>query len=144
LSPSGARYGIQFNEETTVKTAALIARILLGVIFVFFGANLVHPFLPMPPPPGLAGQYSTVMAASHYLFIVGLVQVIGGLLLLINRYVPLALVLLGAVIANILLFHILMAPAGLPLALVVFVLWCVVAWHARRNLLGILAQRLET
>jgi putative oxidoreductase len=127
-----------------VKIAVTIARILLGIIFVFLGSNLVHTFLPMPPPTGLASQYFTVMAASHYLFTVGLVQVIGGLLLLVNRYVPLALVLLGAVIANILLFHILMAPSGLPLALVVFILWCIVAWHARRNLAGILAQRVQT
>jgi putative oxidoreductase len=127
-----------------VKIAVTIARILLGIIFVFFGSNLVHTFLPMPPPSGLAGQYFAVMAASHYLFIVGLVQVVGGLLLLINRYVPLALVLLGAVLANILLVHILMAPSGLPLASVVFILWCIVAWHARRNLAGILTPRVDT
>lgn len=126
-----------------MKIAALIARILLGPIFVFFGSNLVHPFLQMTPPPGLAGQFATVLFLSHYLFFIGAVQVICGLLLLINRYVPLALVLLGPVIANILLFHSLMAPSGLPLAIVVFVLWCVLAWHARRNLSGIFAQRID-
>jgi putative oxidoreductase len=126
-----------------MKIVALIARFLLGLIFVFFGSNLVRPFLPMPPPVGLAGQFATAMFVSHYIFFVGAVQVIGGLLLLINRYVPLALVLLGPVIANILLFHSLMAPSGLPLALVVFILWCVLAWQARRNFAGIFAQRIE-
>jgi putative oxidoreductase len=52
-----------------------------------------------------------------------LVQVIGGALLLANRFVPLALILLGPIIVNILLFHSLMAPAGLPVALFTAVLW---------------------
>jgi hypothetical protein len=128
-----------------MKIAALIARILLGLIFILFGANLVHTFLPMPPPPpGFAGQYFMVMFGSHYMLFVGLVQVIGGLLLLINRYVPLALVVLGPVIVNILLFHVLMAPSGLPLAILVFILWIFLAWQARRNFAGIFAQHMDT
>ena len=126
-----------------MKIVVLIARTLLGLVFVFFGSNLVRPFLPAPPLAGLAGQYTTVMFVSHYMFFVGAVQVIGGLLLLINRFVPLALVLLGPVIANILLFHSLMAPSGLPLASVVVVFWLILVWHARRNFAGIFAQRVE-
>ena len=126
-----------------MKIVVLIVRILLGLIFIFFGSNLVRPFLPAPPLAGLAGQYATVLFVSHYMFFVGAVQVIGGLLLLINRYVPLALVLLGPVIANILLFHSLMAPSGLPLASVVFIFWLILVWRARRNFSGIFAQRIE-
>ena len=127
-----------------MKIVVLIARILLGVIFFIFGANLVRPFLPMPPPPpGLANQYFTVLFMSHYLLFVGLVQAFAGLLLLLNRYVPLALVLLGPVIVNILLFHGLMAPNGLPLAILVLILWGILAWRARRNFAGIFAQRIE-
>ena len=81
------------------------------------------------------------MFGTHYMFFVGLVQVVGGLLLLVNRYVPLALVLLGPVLVNVLLFHGLMAPNGLPLALVVLALWAFLAWQARRNLRGIFASR---
>jgi hypothetical protein len=58
-------------------------------------------------------------------------QLISGLLLLANRYVPLAVTILGAIIFNILLFHIFMDPKGLPLAAVVTLLWAVLAWHAR-------------
>jgi uncharacterized membrane protein YphA (DoxX/SURF4 family) len=127
-----------------MKIAAMIARLLLGLIFLVFGLNGVHPFLPMPPPPsGLAGQFMIALAASHYYVVIALVQVIGGLLLLVNRFVPLALIILGAVIVNILCFHIFMAPSGLPGAIVVAVLWVVVAMRNKRNLAGIFALRTE-
>ena len=65
-------------------------------------------------PTGLALQFLGVMSASHYMVPVFLLQVVGGALLLLNRFVPIALVLLGPVIVNILLYHTLMAPEGLP------------------------------
>ncbi len=85
----------------------------------------------------------TVMFVSHYMLFVGLVQFVGGLLLIINRFVPLALVLLGPVIVNILLFHGLMAPSGLPLPLLVLILWAILAWQARRNFAGIFTQPID-
>ena len=102
-----------------MKIAVLIARNLLGLMFLVFGLNGFLHFLPMPMPTGPALQYMTVLSTSHYFVPVFLLQVIGGALLLTNRFVPLALVLLGPVIVNIILYHILMAPQGLPLALVV-------------------------
>jgi hypothetical protein len=125
-----------------MKIAALIARILLGLVFLVFGANGLHPFLPMPAmPPGLARDYVTVLMQSHYVVVVSAVQFIGGLLLLVNRYVPLALTMLGPVIVNILCYHILMQPMGLPLALVVTVLWFILFAYYRRSFAGIFEQR---
>ena len=68
-------------------------------------------------------------------------QVLGGLLLLLNRFVVLALVLLGPVIVNILFFHLLMAPEGIPLAAVVVVLWLILAVRYKQYLAGIFVQR---
>jgi hypothetical protein len=82
------------------------------------------------------------LAGSHYLVPVFALQVIGGLLLVLGRFVPLGLTLLGPVIVNILLFHSLMAPQGLPLALIVVALWLVVAWSVRSAFVGILSPRL--
>ena len=77
-----------------MKIVVLIVRILMGVAFLFFGLNGVLNFIPTPPlPPGLMKDFSTVMAASHYMAAVGVVEIIASLLLLINRFVPLALVL---------------------------------------------------
>jgi uncharacterized membrane protein YphA (DoxX/SURF4 family) len=120
-----------------MRIAALIARYLLGLIFVVFGANGFLHFIPMPPPPGVAGQYMGALFMSHFLVVIFLLELIPGILLLIGRYVPLALVLLGPVIVNIFFFHALMAPSGLPLALLVIILWLLVFAYHRSAFAGI-------
>ncbi len=126
-----------------MKIATLIARILLGLLFLVFGLNGFLHFIPMAPPAGLAGQYMGALFLSHYLVAVFLLQTIGGALLLANRFVPLALVLLGPVLVNILLFHALMAPEGLPMALFATVLWAILFYSVRRAFAGVLVQRVE-
>jgi putative oxidoreductase len=126
-----------------MKIATLIARILLGLLFLVFGLNGFLHFIPMAPPAGLAGQYMGALFLSHYLVAVFLLQTIGGALLLVNRFVPLALVLLGPVLVNILLFHALMAPEGLPMALFATVLWAILFYAVRRAFVGVLVQRVE-
>jgi uncharacterized membrane protein YphA (DoxX/SURF4 family) len=115
-----------------MKIAVTIARSLLGLIFVVFGLNMFLHFLKMPPPTGeLAGDFLKALFMSHFLYAVAILQIAGGALCLIGKYVPLGLLLLGPVIVNILLFHALMAPEGLPLALVVSVLGVFVLWAYR-------------
>jgi putative oxidoreductase len=126
-----------------MKIASLIARLFLGLIFLVFGLNGFLHFIPMPPPTGVAGQFFGSIFVSHYWVVIFGVQIIGGLLLLLNRFVPLALVILGPVIVNIFFVHALMAPAGLPLAIVVVVLWAIVAIRNKRHLEGIFVQRAE-
>jgi len=124
-----------------MKIASAVARYLLGFIFFVFGLNGFLHFLPSPPPSGLAGQFVGAMFVSHYLSVVFAFELAAGILLLINRYVPLALVVLGAIIANIVLFHAFLAPSGLPLALVVTVLWFIVAAGVRPAFNGLFQQR---
>jgi hypothetical protein len=97
----------------------------------------------MPAPTGLAGQYLGALFVSHFLVVVFAIQVIGAVLLLANRFVPVALVLLGPVIVNIFLFHCFMAPGGLPLALVAVALWLVVFSGVRRSFAGLFVVRVE-
>ncbi len=123
-----------------MKIATIIARSLLGFIFVVFGSNMFLHFIPMPPPPeGPAREFMTALFMSHYLYVVGALQVAGGVLLLFRRWSPLGLALLGPVIVNILSFHALMAPAGLPMAIVVSVLALFLLWQYRKNFAGLLA-----
>ena len=125
-----------------MKIAALVSRILLGLIFVVLGLNGFLNFLNMGPmPTGLAGQFLGALAQSHYLFVVAGLQVVGGALLMVNRYVPLALVILGPVIVNILLYHVLMAPAGILLAILATILWVIVFISHRQYFSGIFVQR---
>ncbi|PYJ40535.1 MAG: hypothetical protein DME86_11810 [Verrucomicrobia bacterium] len=124
-----------------MKITVISARFLLGLIFLIFGLNGFLHFIPSPPLTGTVGQFVGALYVSHYLVVVFLVQLIGAILLLINRYVPLALTMLAPIIVNILLFHILMAPSGLPLAIVVTVLWIVVFLSVRSAFGGLLQER---
>jgi putative oxidoreductase len=125
-----------------MKISTVIARFLLGLIFLVFGLNGFFHFIPAPPPPsGTAGQFVGALFVSNYLVVVFLLQIIPAVLLLINRYVPLALTLVAPIIVNILLFHILMAPSGLALAIIVTVLWIVVFLSVRSAFAGLLQPR---
>jgi putative oxidoreductase len=121
--------------------ASVIARYLLGLIFLVFGLNGFLRVIPMPPPKGLAAQFGDAIFASHYWVVVFGLQVLGGLLLLLNRFAVLALVLLGPIIVNVFFFHVLMAPEGIPLAAVVVVLWLILAVRYKQYLAGIFVQR---
>ena len=122
-----------------MKILTIIARILLGLIFVFFGSNGFLHFLPMPPlPQGVTGEYLHAFFASGYVYVISGFQIAGGLLLLIGRFVPLGLTILAAIIVNIWAFHLLMAPEGLPPAVVVTILELFLVWSYRDRFAGIL------
>jgi putative oxidoreductase len=125
-----------------MKIAILVARLLLGLIFVVFGLNGFLNFLSMGPmPTGLAGQFVGALVLSHYFWVVAAVQIVGGALLLANRFVPLALVLLGPVIVNIICYHVFLNPSGAVPAVVVTVLWLIVFYGKRQYFSGIFVQR---
>lgn len=121
-----------------MKILIIIARSLLGLIFVVFGLNAFLQFIPMPPPQGLAGDFSKALFVSHYFYAVAVLQIAGGALCLLGRFVPLGLTLLGPVIVNILLFHIFLEPTGLPLALVVAALALFLLWAHRQAFSGLI------
>jgi putative oxidoreductase len=125
-----------------MKILTLLARLLLGLSFVVFGLNGFLNFLSMGPmPSGLAGQFLGALILSHYFWVVAALQVAGGALLLVNRFVPLGLVLLGPVIVNIILYHVFLHPTGVALALVVTILWLIVFYAQRQYFAGIFVQR---
>ena len=126
-----------------MRIASVFARYLAGVIFLVMGLNGFLNFIPLPPPGGVAGQFLGALYVSHYLWVIFGFQVIAGVLLLINRYVPLAVALLAPVLVNILTFHATMAPSGLPLALFVTVLWAVIFIDVRPAFSGLFQARLQ-
>jgi len=123
-----------------MKIATIIARSLLGLIFVVFGSNQLLHFMPMPPMQGPGGAFLGAMFATHYLYVVAAIQIAGGALLLTGRYLSLGLTLLGPVIVNILCFHIFMMPAGLPFALFVAALALFLLWRYQSNFAGLVAR----
>lgn len=120
-----------------------IARILLGLLFIFAGAMAF--FIKTPPPlPGLAGTFNQVFFQSHWVLFISTVQIVLGVLFLINRYVPIALILLAAFLYNSFAFHILMAPSGLFAPIVVTALWLFVGWPYRALFAPIFAAKAVT
>lgn len=107
----------------------MIARLLLGLIFFVFGLNGFLSFLPMPPMPEAAGNFMMALVGTGYMFpVIKGLEVLAGILLLANKKVPLALILLAPITVNIVLFHAFLAPAGLPLPIIVLILHLYLAY----------------
>jgi uncharacterized membrane protein YphA (DoxX/SURF4 family) len=127
-----------------MKIVALICRILLGLLFVVFGSNAFLHFyaIPMPPAGSPPAQFMGVMAGSGWLKFQAALQVLGGLLVLFGGTVPLGLVILGPILVNILLFHILLTGGmGIADGAVATLLELVLIYAYRANFAGILTVK---
>ncbi|HKB56646.1 MAG TPA: DoxX family protein [Lacunisphaera sp.] len=124
-----------------MKTIVLISRLLLGLMFTVFGLNGFLHFIPAPMPTGIAGQYIGALFVSNYLAAVFALELLAGVLLLANRFVRAALVILAPILVNIALFHACMAPAGFAPAVIAVALWSVVFYRERAAFAPLLAAR---
>jgi uncharacterized membrane protein YphA (DoxX/SURF4 family) len=120
-----------------------IARILMGIIFFVFGLNGFLNFLPQPKtiPEGAAAFAGAMMNTGYLFHLVAGTQVLVGVLLLINRFVPLALALIAPVIVNIIGFHLYLDPSGIGPGTVVLILEIYLAWKYRNAFRPMLAAR---
>ena len=110
----------------------LIARIILGLIFTVFSVNFFVPFLPMPEPTPEAGAFLGALMDSGYMFyFIKIVELVGGIMLLIGICIPFALVLLAPIVVNIFLFHVFLDPAGFLMGLFIFLLELFLLYHYR-------------
>jgi putative oxidoreductase len=117
-----------------MKYVIIIARVLLGLVFAIFGSNAFLHFIPMPPMEGQAGAFLGALVSSGYIYPIAVLQVVGGLLLLIGgRFVPLGLTLLGPVIVNIMLYHIFLDQQGLPMATCISIFSLFLLWAYREK-----------
>jgi hypothetical protein len=125
-----------------MKIVVLICRILLGLAFLASGVMKFIPSLSAGQMPGgAAGQFMSAMMSTHYILVVGFFEAVSGVLLLINRYVPLALTFLGPIIVNILIVGILLTPMAAPSGALMAALWLVVFWSVRSAFAGIFQAR---
>jgi putative oxidoreductase len=120
-----------------MKIATIIVRVLLGLMFAVLGSNAFLHFIPVPPMSGPGGAFMGALSETGYIKAIAAIQVAGGLLLLIGRYIPLGLTLLGPIIVNILFYHIFMDKTGMPVAIVVAVLTLFLLWRYRENFAGL-------
>jgi uncharacterized membrane protein YphA (DoxX/SURF4 family) len=125
-----------------MKITSIVARYLLGLMFTVFGLNGFLNFIHQPPPTDpLVLQFLGSVSQSHFAAFFFAMQVLGGLLLLSGYFVPLALTVLAAELYNILAFHLTLAPASIPPALVAAVLWVLVFLQYRENFKGIFSAK---
>jgi putative oxidoreductase len=110
----------------------VILRSLLGLIFLVFGLNKFLNFIPNPPePPAAMDFFGALFRTGYFLPLLASTEVISSILLLTGMMVPLALTLLAPVIVNIFMFHLFLAPAGLPIVAILAVLELALAWMHR-------------
>lgn len=141
----------QIAEETNGRKAKsfarhlpTIARILMGLMFFIFGLNGFLNFIPQPKTPmpeGAVAFAGALMKTGYMMPLVTGTQLIVGVLLLLNRFVPLALALIAPIIVGIVTFHIFLAPSGTAIAVVVLVLELYLAWAYRNAFRPMLAMR---
>ncbi len=134
-APTAAASTVQPASRGVVRYLPILGHILLGLPMVIFGLNSFFNFIPPPPTPLPDGAvaFAGALAESGYMMpLIGVTQLLVGTLLLLNRFVPLALVLLAPFLVNSVLFHAMLEPSGLPPALVFTALTLALAWHYRR------------
>jgi uncharacterized membrane protein YphA (DoxX/SURF4 family) len=125
--------------NTISRLTPTAIRYLLGFIFLVSGVNGFLQFMPQPPVPAAAGAFMGALAATGYMFpLIKIVETVAGAMLLSNRFVPLALALLAPGVVNIVLFHAVLAPGGLGIAVVLLMLELVAAWTYRDSYITML------
>jgi len=127
-----------------MKILILVARIMMGLIFLVFGLNHIVTFIHMPMPGGDAGTLMGVMFSHGWLRLYGSAEAACGLLLLAGRFVPLALTILAGIGLNILLFHLSLEPAGLPLPLFLAILEVILVFAYRESFRGIFDPKAQS
>jgi uncharacterized membrane protein YphA (DoxX/SURF4 family) len=127
--PTETRPGAKPSAGTIVTA---IVRVLLGLMFLVFGLNGFLNFMPAPKdlPPDVITVSSGLMKGG-YMAVVSATEIIVALLLLTNRFVPLALVLLAPIIVGIITFHIAIAPTTIVPGMIVLVMELYLAWAYR-------------
>jgi len=124
-----------------MKITIRFIEILLGTIFLGAGLNgyaVLFGFEPFAPTSPAAMEF---LGDGYFLALEKGVEIITGVLLIIHRYVPLALVVLAGLIVNILTFHIFVDSELLPLAIIITVFEGILAWHYRENFKGLLESK---
>ena len=135
-------------EERTTKSFSrhfpAIVRILMGLPLIVFGLNGFLNFIPTPATPmpeGAAAFLGALMKSGYMMQLIGGTQLIVGLLLVLNRFVPLALALFAPFIVNSIAFHVFLEHSGLPMAALFLALELYLAWAYRNAYRSMLAMR---
>jgi uncharacterized membrane protein YphA (DoxX/SURF4 family) len=127
-----------------MKVATIILRILLGLVFLIFGINKLHTFIPAPMPTGEAGAFIGALVSTKYWAIIGLLESVGGLFVIANRFVPLGLTILAPIIVNVFLYGLFFDNHGIPMAGAVTAVWLFLFWRYKNNFTPLFEAKAKT
>ena len=133
-------------KKSLTRFVPIAARVLLGLVFFVFGLDYFLHFFPAPKgpfPPGAMAFGGALMQTGYMMELIKGTEVLCGVLLLGNLFVPLALVLIAPVVVNIVAFHAFLEPAGLPLAFILVVLLAYLGWAYREAFRPLLSLRVK-
>jgi len=112
------------------KKILLVVSILFGLMFINSGLNKFFNYMPMPEdvPENMMKVMTAFMEIGWLMPLVAVAEIVGGLLFITNKYRALGAIVIFPVIIGILLTHIITAPSGLPLALVLLAIevWVII------------------
>jgi hypothetical protein len=137
--------GTRTNKSFT-RHFPTIARILLGLPLVIFGLNAFFNFIPQPTTPmseGAAAFAGALMKTGYMMQLIGLTQLVVGIFLVTNRFVPLALALFAPFMVNSIAFHLFLERTGLVMAVIFLALELYLAWKYRQAYRGMLAAKVD-
>lgn len=125
-----------------LKQFIIALRVITGLVFLIKGFDKLYPFLTQPAfEPAAQAFYGALMSMGYFIFLLGLIESLSGILLMINQFVPLSLAFLAPVVVNITLFHIFLDPGGLPIALYLLVSEFGLIYFYRHHFLSVLTRK---
>lgn len=125
-----------------MRIAATVARVLMGLLFLFASVTYLFKLFTPPPLTGAMKTFNDGMEAAVYLVpTVKVLELVCGLAFVLGRFVPLATVVIAPIIVNIVLVHAFLAPEGLPVAAFLVIANSLVAYHHRDAYRALLRAR---
>jgi len=120
-------------KEVVIQYGVSVARIVLGLIFLIFGLNGFYTLIPVPD----FHPFMAILVESGYIYLIKTVEIVGGIMLLTNRFVPLALILLAMDIVNITAYHLLLDPRNWMIVPVIIILWIIVFMNYKSSFVSL-------
>ena len=126
-----------------MKNTVLVSRILLGFIYLVFGLDYFFHFIPYQPlHTGAAGAFIAGLKGTGYFYpMQKIIQILGGLSLMFNRYAPFSAVVLFPISLNVLLFHTILVPSGWLMGVTLMVPNLLLGWGYRKYYSGMFTEK---
>lgn len=101
-----------------MKIAAIIVRVLMGLLFLFASISVLFNLVPQPELTGNSKTFMDGVNATGYLMkLIKITELLCGLAFVSGYFVPLATVIIAPIIVNIFFFHAFVDASGLPVGI---------------------------